>query len=176
MVSSMAPRFPLFVDLSKSTCLVVGGGTIATRRVETLKRCGAKVRVVAPAFSEAIVAWAAADADSDSALELVDREFRDRDLDGALLVVACTNQREVNCKIGKLCKEKKIQVSVCDALEESSFFFPGLVTRGELAVGISTNGLSPAVSKQVREVVEMVLPDDFGDRIAKVGRSDKDME
>lgn len=169
----MAPRFPLFLNLSDAYCLVVGGGEIGTRRAESLLRCGAQVRVVSPAFSEALVAWAAAQSHAGS-LELTERGFREADLLGARLVVAATNVREINQQIGTACRAKQIPVSVADDLSESSFFFPGLVTRGELSVGVCTNGANPAVSKQIREVVEMVLPEDFGERIAQHGRPGKE--
>lgn len=169
----MAPRFPLFLDLTNAPCLVVGGGEVGTRRTETLLRCGAKVKVVSTAFSEALVAWAAAETHAGS-LDLVERSFREVDLLGVRLAVAATNVRDVNRQVGEFCKAKNISVSVCDSQPESSFFFPALITRGELSVGICTNGASPAVSKQVREVIEMVLPEDFGDRITRFDRKQKE--
>ncbi|HSQ41416.1 MAG TPA: bifunctional precorrin-2 dehydrogenase/sirohydrochlorin ferrochelatase [Fibrobacteraceae bacterium] len=168
----MFPRFPLFIDLNTQPCLVVGGGAVGTRRVETLRRCGAKVRVVSQAFSEALVAWAAAEGEEGRGLELVERPFRDRDVEGMRLVVSATDSREVNAQVARASKLAKIPVNVCDDPEASNFHFPGLVTRGQLAVGINTNGASPTVSKQVREIIEMVLPDDFGNRISRFGRKD----
>jgi len=166
----MAPRFPLYLNLENAPCLVVGGGSVATRRVETLMRCGAKVRCIAPAFSEALVALAAAEPMNCGGLELVDRPFRETDIGHWRLAVAATDQKDVNKNVASLCVKSNIPVSVADAPELSSFFFPGLVVRGELSVGICTNGASPSTSKQIREIIEMVLPEDLGDRIAEASR------
>jgi len=165
MVKSMSPRFPLFLDLQSKPCLVVGGGQVATRRVETLLRCGAFVTVISPAFSEALVAWACAMPFDHASLQLVERKFIPLDILGKQLVVASTDDREVNQQVGSLAHEAKIPVTVADAQQESSFHFPSLVVRGEMSVGINTNGQNPSASKQIREIIEMVLPEDLGERL-----------
>ena len=165
----MAPRFPLYIDLNGSLCVVVGGGVVATRRAEALLRCGAKVRVIAPAFSEALVAWCAAETVFCGRLELVERVFRDADVDSARLVVAATDRTEVNARIAFLSAEKHIPVNISDAPEKSTFYFPALITRGDLCVGVNSAGASPLASKQIREIIEMMLPEDLGQRIAELG-------
>lgn len=164
----MAPRFPLFIDIEHQQCVVIGGGAVAARRTETFLRCGAKVKVVAESFSEPFAVILAEHSDR---VELVDASYQESHLQGAHVVTAATDDSGVNAQIGAWCKLHHIPVSIADDPEHSSFFFPGLVTRGELSVGISTNGTSPAAARQVREIVEMVLPEDFGDRIAAVGRT-----
>lgn len=170
----MSPRFPVFIDLSGQHCVVVGGGEVGTRRVQSLLNCGARVRVISLGFSEALVAWAAAQGEDMQALELVERTFRESDLTGARLVLACTDDAKVNAQIIQCARSQQILCNRCDAPDESDFYFPGLVTRGELSIGINTNGGSPSVTKQVRELVEMMLPDDFGERISQVGRTGGD--
>jgi len=164
----MAPRFPLFIDIEHQQCVVVGGGAVAARRTETFLRCGAKVKVIAESFSEP---FAVILAEHGERVELVDASYHERHLQGAHVVTAATDDSLVNAKVGEWCKAKNIPVSIADDPAQSSFFFPGIVTRGELAVGISTNGTSPAAARQVREIIEMVLPEDFGERIAAVGRT-----
>jgi siroheme synthase-like protein len=172
----MAPRFPLFVNIENASCLVIGGGDVATRRVQTLRKCGARVRVVSPAFSEALVAWAAAEGDDSDLLELSAREFKDADILGVRLVFACTDSSDVNRRVAVLAAQHNVMCNISDDPQASNFHFPGLVTRGELSVGINTNGGSPSVSRQVRELVEMMLPEDFGDRIQSVGRTPGETE
>jgi len=165
----MAPRFPLYIDLNHVLCVVVGGGVVATRRAESLLRCGAKVRVIAPAFSEALVAWCAAETVFCGSLDLVERPFREADVDAARLVVAATDSAQVNSLVASLCAKKQIPVSIADAPEKSTFYFPALVTRGDLCVGVNSAGASPAATKQIREIIEMVLPENLGERIAELG-------
>ena len=167
----MSPRFPMFIDIDLARCLVVGGGHVAARRAETLLRCGARVRVVSLDFGEPFAVLLAS---HENRLELVEHAFRPDDLDGVRLVTTATDDPQVNQQVGELCKARKIPVSIADAPEDSTFHFPGLVTRGPLSIGINTNGQSPSVSRGVRELIEMVLPDDYGDRILKQARKEMD--
>ena len=164
----MAPRFPLFIDLEHQLCVVVGGGAVAARRTETLLRCGAKVKVVALSFSEPFAVILASHGEQ---VQLLEDAYQERYLQGAKLVTAATDDADVNAQIGDWCNAHRIPISVADDPSKSSFYFPGLVTRGDLSVGINTNGASPAAARQVREIIEMVLPENLGERIATQGRT-----
>ncbi len=131
-----APRFPLFIALAGREVLVAGAGMVAARRVETLRRFGARVRVVAP--------------ENRAGLDTVTmRRFRPADLEGAALAVAATDDREVNRSIAGLCSAQGIPVSVADCAGESTFFFPAVCEGGGLIAGlVSTNG----DHKRVREM------------------------
>jgi precorrin-2 dehydrogenase/sirohydrochlorin ferrochelatase len=82
------------------------------------------------------------------------KTFDDRDLTGSLLVIAATDSRDVNTSIGRLCKKRNILVNVVTPPDESSFIVPSVVERGELLIAVSTSGMSPALSKKIRQELE----------------------
>lgn len=179
---SMA-RFPLFIDLSELSCLVVGGGKVALRKIEALLRYEAKIQVVSGAVSPEIRRLLPPD--RIHLLEITvpevtlsdseDREDPQRNhtveswLKEADLVIAATNDREANHYIAALCKKRRIPVNVIDAPEECSFLFPSIVKKGEISIGINTDGQSPIVSKKVRQEIEKAVPDYYGDIAAQLG-------
>ncbi len=139
-------RFPMFFDISNKKVLVVGGGKIGSRRAGVLRDFGANVTLVDPNGSL-----------TDGVNE-VHREFLESDLDGIFLCVTATNNREVNHKIGLLCKEKNIPVSVSDSREECDFFFPAVCVHENMVAGLVSDGLdhhkTARVAKEIRRVLE----------------------
>lgn len=120
-------RFPLFVDLSGRRCLVVGGGEVGCRRAAALARFGARVVMVDPALHDECRHVAA---------ELVARPYRPGDEDGCALAVAATNDRAVNRMLGERCRRLGIPVSVADAPDECTFFFPALCEGAQVVAGV----------------------------------------
>lgn len=153
--------FPLFISLDECPCLVVGGGKVAFRKVKTLTEYGAKVTVVAPRTESGI--------DEMHGVEIRKREFRENDLEGMQIVFVATSNQECNRQVAALCRERKILVNVADVPEECDFFFPALVRRKDVVVGISTGGKSPAAAKKIREELDRQLPESLGDFVEEVG-------
>ena len=130
------PFFPMFTDLRGKRILVLGGGKVALRKVGKLLPFGGKITVVAPEITEQMpeVNW-------------VKRPFRVTDLwPRPALVIAATDDHPVNARAAKLCRLLGIPVNVADDGKQSSFLFPGLVTRGDFCAGISTGGASPTAA------------------------------
>ena len=142
--------FPLFVDLTGRTVLLVGGGPVAARKARTLLDCGPRLLVCAPKFVPALEKLKGA--------ELLRRPFAPDLLDGIFLAVAATGDRAVNRAVAEACRARSIPVNVADSAQESSFLFPALVRRGRLTVGLSSGGASPAASAWARGEVEKALP------------------
>ena len=142
-----APRFPLFIDLCGRKCVVVGGGAVACRRAGVLHTFGADVTVIAPRWKggEHLVNW-------------LPRCYEKGDLEGALLVVAATNDREVNRQVGEDAKALGIPVSVCDRLEECTFFFPAVCLGDGLVAGVVSDGIghrrTAEAAKAIRRTME----------------------
>lgn len=147
--------FPLFIELEGARCLVVGGGPVALRKAKTLLDYGAQVTAVAPQIQPALAALAG--------VTVCARPFTEADLAGARLVLAATNDRALNARIGRLCREKHIPVNVADSRADSTFLFPSVVRRGPLSVGVTTGGASPTAAQYARRAVEAALPDELGD-------------
>lgn len=128
-------RFPLFFDLKGKKVVVVGGGTIATRRVESLLPFGCQMTVISPKASERISSLAA-----QGHVRWLMRRYEPGDCQGAMLVTAATNERETNHSVGQECRSLGIPVSVADVKEECSVFFPAIVRGEHLILGLAGDG------------------------------------
>ena len=133
------PRFPLFVSLSEKTVTVVGAGKIASRRIKVLLEYGARIRVIAPQICEEIRALS-------GSLEIIEREYEGGDVSGSFMVIAATDSREVNQKAGADAKVEGINVSVADSREECSFYFPAVIRKGSISIGLVSDGSDHAAA------------------------------
>jgi len=155
---------PIFVDLTRSQCLVVGGGEVARRKIETLLQARARVLVVAKAACAAIVAMADA---GDIALEL--REFVPADLDRVSLIIAATADEGLNERISDAAHEHRIPVNVVDNPTLCSFIMPSIVDRSPVIIAVSTGGSAPVLARLLRSTLETVVPASYG-RLAELMR------
>lgn len=133
------PRFPLFVSLSGKTVTVVGAGKIASRRIKVLLEYGARIRVIAPQICAEIRALP-------GSLEIIEREYEGGDVSGSFMVIAATDSREVNHKAGADAKAEGINVSVADSREECSFYFPAVIRKGSISIGLVSDGSDHAAA------------------------------
>lgn len=167
--------FPIFIEIEKKKCLVVGGGKVALRKVETLLRYDAQVHVVSREICTEIRALLPPEniyegellpspGDTNAGELLPECSWGpewslQEHFTGAALVVAATGSRKVNHRVAQFCRERRIPVNVADAPEECTFFFPAVVKKGDISIGVNTGGKSPAVSSQVRRDIEKAIPD-----------------
>lgn len=150
---SVTPRFPAFIDLWSKPVLVVGGGEIASRRVETLLRFGADVRVVAPAVKPTLESLADA-----GKIRWEKREYEGDVTARLALVTAATDRREVNRAVGEAAKALRIPASIADSREESSFYFPAVVEGETLICGfVSKDGKSHRLVREEAEKIRRLL-------------------
>ena len=149
--------FPLFVDLTKKSIIVIGAGKIAARRVKSLLPFVGDMKVIAPEVSSEITEMAAT---SEGALVIEQRPFESSDLDGADMVLAVTNDKELNTRIGALCKEKKILVNVSHEKELCDFYFPGVVQKDNVVIGITASGKDHSEARKVTEQIRAMMEDD----------------
>ncbi len=157
--------FPAFLKLARRRCLVVGAGRVALEKIPSLLAAGAVVRVVAPRVDAEIAALAAA-----GRLEVVERAFEADDLDGIFLVIAATDDRDVNAAVYEAAVERNVLCNSVDDPPHCDFYFGSVVARGDLQVAISTAGESPAVAQRLRKEIDALLPEDLGPWLAEVGR------
>ena len=149
--------FPLFVDLTKKSIIVIGAGKIAARRVKSLLPFVGDMKVIAPEVSSEITEMAAS---SEGALVVEQRPFESSDLDGADMVLAVTNDKELNTRIGTLCNEKKILVNVSHEKELCDFYFPGVVQKDNVVIGITASGKDHSEARKVTEQIRAMMEDD----------------
>ena len=143
-----APRFPLFIDLRGRKCVVVGGGTIANRRVGVLRAFGADVTVIAPTFKG-----------DPEAVEWIPRAYETGDLEGALLAVTATDNRDINRRVGEDARALNIPVSVADRMEECTFFFPAVCMGDGLTAGVVSDGTGHKRTAEAAKAIRKTLED-----------------
>jgi precorrin-2 dehydrogenase/sirohydrochlorin ferrochelatase len=141
--------FPVYLDLRERPCVVVGGGQVAERKALSLLEAGADVTVVSPSLTPKLL-----DLAGSGKITYLAKSFEDADIAGAHLVIAATGSYEVNARVGRMCKRRKILANVAAPPDESSFIMPSVVDRGALLIAISTSGESPALSKRIRIELE----------------------
>jgi uroporphyrin-III C-methyltransferase/precorrin-2 dehydrogenase/sirohydrochlorin ferrochelatase len=141
--------YPLFADLSGRRVLVVGGGRVASRKVDALLKANARVRVGAIAFDAGFRAR--------NDVEKIEGEFEEAWLDDAWLVVAATNDKMTNRRIAAAAEARHRFVNVVDDLSLSTFHVPAVVDRSPLLVAISSGGSAPMLARWVRERIESLL-------------------
>jgi uroporphyrin-III C-methyltransferase/precorrin-2 dehydrogenase/sirohydrochlorin ferrochelatase len=156
--------FPIFLDLKNAPCLVVGGGAVAARKAAQLAGAGARVRVVARRIGDAMRAMA-----ERGTLEVSACEFEPTALDGMRLVVAATDDRELNRGVAEAARLRAIPVNVADDPELSSFIMPAIVDRSPLIVAIGTFGAAPVLARMVKARIEAMLPARLGRLAAIMG-------
>lgn len=133
---------------------MVGGGAIAERKVASLLQAGAAVKVVSPAVTPRLAAYAAA-----GRIGLVRRRYRTGDLRGAFLAIAATADDRVNEKVS--CDAPGL-INVVDNPELANFIVPAVVSRGPLLIAVSTSGASPALARTIRKELERLYGAAFG--------------
>ncbi|MCR4436331.1 MAG: bifunctional precorrin-2 dehydrogenase/sirohydrochlorin ferrochelatase [Clostridiales bacterium] len=154
------PLFPLFIDLKGKKCVIVGGGRVATRKIESLVGFEAEITVVSPEITGRIQ-----ELEKDKKLCTVRRGFEEGDLEGAFMAIAAASDRQVNQRVYGEAVKRNIHVNVADDPQKCTFVFPSLVKRNDLVVGISTSRSYPALSKKIRQKIEEVLPGTYGERL-----------
>ncbi|MBP5324599.1 MAG: bifunctional precorrin-2 dehydrogenase/sirohydrochlorin ferrochelatase [Pseudobutyrivibrio sp.] len=158
--------FPMFVDLTDANCLIVGGGTVALRKVKVLLDFGAKVHVIAKEISMDI----AAISEETDHLLLEQREFTPFDLQDRKLVVVATSDNELNGQIFMMCQEGGIPVNVVDDQEKCSFIFPSYLKEQNLVGAFSSGGNSPALTQYLKNKEKEILTPRLGELNEVLGR------
>ncbi len=153
-------RYLLAWDLTDRRVLVAGAGTIAEGKVETLRTAGARLVVVGREATPRLRELAA-----DGTIELAERGVRRRDVLGARLVVAATDDRRVNRRVRRWAHAMRAVVNVVDDPALCDVTVPATVQRGPATIAISTDGSSPATARFLREEIERAVPPGVGELV-----------
>ena len=148
--------YPLFADLHGRTCVVVGGGLIAQRKITALLGYGARVTVVSPTVTARLRASARA-----GRIRHVARRFKACDVERAWLVFAATDDQAINDAVFRAATRARIFTNVVDQKPLCSFIAPAIARRGDVVVAVSTGGGSPALAKRVRRDVAELIGDNY---------------
>lgn len=155
---------PIFLKLDNRPGLLVGAGTVALDKIGSLLQTGLRLRVIAPQAHQEILRLAA-----DGKLEYISRAFEESDLDGNFLVIAATDDPQVNAAVYQGALARNILCNSVDDIPNCDFFFGSVVRRGGLQIAISTAGESPAFAQRLRREIDEQLPTDLGPWLAEIG-------
>ena len=145
----MSAYYPVFLDLNGRSCVIIGGGEVAERKIKGLRECHARVTVISPEVTPGIEEMAGRDE-----LEWIPREYVEGDLRGAFLAIAATDRQEVNKAIAGEAETESVILNVVDNAPLCTFIAPSVLKRGEVTIAISTGGASPALARKLRESLE----------------------
>ena len=159
-MGELNPLYRVFLKAHNLEFLIVGGGYVALEKMEFLFKSSplANVTLVAPFIREETKAFI-----KDKPVRVIKRRFRLWDLRKKNIVIASTNSLKVNQKVQFACNKRRILVNVADTPDLCDFYLCGIVTKGNLKIGISTNGKSPTMAKRMRQFLEGFLPDEIDD-------------
>ncbi len=156
--------YPVNLDIQNRKCLVVGGGSVGTRKVMTLLECGAVVTVVSYDVAEELLELA-----GKKMIELKRRPYESSDIDGMFLVIGATDNEELNRQINKDAEHQNKLCNIADRPEVCNFILPSIVNRGNLVIAISTSGKSPAFAKKMRQDLEKEFGEEYDEFLQLMG-------
>ncbi|MDR4509997.1 MAG: bifunctional precorrin-2 dehydrogenase/sirohydrochlorin ferrochelatase [Candidatus Brocadiaceae bacterium] len=142
----MAKYYPIYLHIRDKKCVVVGGGKVAWRKVCSLREAGARVTVVAPDIC--------AELSREEGVEIIKQKYDESFLKEAMIVIASTDDEQVNTTVYSDAMKRGLLVNVVDRPEFCSFIVPSSIERGDLRISISTGGASPALARNIRKSLE----------------------
>lgn len=144
--------FPLFVDLTQKQVVFIGGGRIATRRLQTLLTFVEEITVIAPTCTKEIKAF-----HRRGEILYKQKEYEVADIENADVVLIATDDYDLNEEIYKVCKEKNILVNVASNQQKCDFHFPGILEYEDVVMGFNGHGKNHKKVRQVREMIQKML-------------------
>ena len=156
--------YPVNLDILNRKCLVVGGGSVGTRKVITLLDCGAIVTVISLDVTEELMELA-----GNGSITWKKRSYLASDLDGTFLVIGATNDEELNHQISADAEKINLLCNIADHPDVCNFILPSIVNRGDLVISISTSGKSPAFAKTLRKELEKQFGVEYAEFLRLMG-------
>ncbi len=156
--------YPILISLKHKKVCVIGGGNVAFRKVKNLIPTGAEIHVISPEITQELM-----DLSNSQKIIYHKKSYEAFDIKDAWLVFAATDKPEINNKILKDAEKQKCFCNVADSPEDCAFIVPSVIKRGDLTLAISTGGNIPALTKKIREKLEIEFPENYGIYIKFLG-------
>ncbi|MBW1889289.1 MAG: bifunctional precorrin-2 dehydrogenase/sirohydrochlorin ferrochelatase [Deltaproteobacteria bacterium] len=156
--------FPVFLDINDRNCLVIGGGSVGTRKALALVESGANVTVISPTVTDTLRSLARR-----GTINLKTRTYCPADMEGMFLVFGATNQETLNRQINQDAERLNMLCNIADRPAVCNFILPATVKRGDLVIAISTSGKSPAFAKELRKHLETQFGDEYATLLTLMG-------
>ena len=154
--------YPVNLNLDNMEIIIVGGGNVALRKCMNFLDFGKSVTVLAPEFDSRFL-------ELGNKVDLINDIFKEEYIDKFDIVVAATDDKEVNEEIACICRKKSKLINVVDSRDLSDFTVSSYVKRGDLLIGISTGGKIPALSAKIRKDLEEVYDESFAEYVDLLG-------
>jgi precorrin-2 dehydrogenase / sirohydrochlorin ferrochelatase len=162
--------YPVLLDLSGKKVVVIGGGKVAQRKIETLLSYGAVIHIISKDLTSELKYLL-----EKGEIKLLGDQFNETFIKDAFLLIIATSDKALNRKISSFAREKNILVNAVDQPEECSFIVPSIIKRGDLIVAISTSGKSPALAKKIKETLEGQFGDEYRSFLNLMGKIRKEL-
>jgi precorrin-2 dehydrogenase/sirohydrochlorin ferrochelatase len=157
--------YPVLIQLEGKKAIVVGGGVIAQRKIDTLLSYDAEVYVVARELTSPLSQYV-----EEGRIGFLGHEFREAFLDGAFIVIAATDDPLLNRRVSEKSSKRGLLINAVDQPADCNFIVPSILKRGDFLVAVSTSGKSPAFAKKVREELEAQFGDEYRAFLLLMGR------
>ena len=166
--------YPIFLKLNNLNVLIVGGGNVGFEKFKFMLKSSpnANVEVVAPRFLPELVELV----NKHDSVKLTMKKFKKKMLKKRHMVIACTDDLEVNKRIYDLCRERYLICNIADTPPLCDYYLGGIVTKGNVKIAISTNGKSPTTAKRLREFFEEVIPEDINKMVENLNEYRKTLK
>jgi precorrin-2 dehydrogenase/sirohydrochlorin ferrochelatase len=162
----MNELYPIFLKVSQLNTLLVGAGFVGLEKLTFLLKSSpnAIVTVVSKEISDDIRQLA----ENKPSITLIEDVYDEKYLEGRHMVIAATNDKEVNKQVYREAKARYLLVNVADTPEYCDFYLGGIVTKGNVKIAISTNGKSPTTAKRLRQLLEETIPEDINEMVENI--------
>ncbi|OXB05888.1 precorrin-2 dehydrogenase/sirohydrochlorin ferrochelatase family protein [Flavobacterium pectinovorum] len=166
--------YPIFLKLHNLNVLIVGGGNVGLEKLSFLLKSSpnANVEVVAPDFHLEIKVLA----ENHPSIKLTEAKFKKKMLKKRHMVIACTDDLEVNKRVYDLSRKRYLICNIADTPDLCDYYLGGIVTKGNVKIAISTNGKSPTTAKRLREFFEEVIPEDINQMVENLNEYRKTLK
>jgi precorrin-2 dehydrogenase/sirohydrochlorin ferrochelatase len=151
--------YPVYLNLKNRRCVLVGGGSVGYRKAIKLIEAGADLTIISPELTPELLIMAGA-----KKFIHINRPYQTGDLDGAFIVIAATSDALLNSMVSK---DAKCPINAVDMPEYCSFIVPSIIQRGYLNIAVSTSGVSPALARTLRMVIEEFIDRTYSDNLEK---------
>ncbi|MDY0273372.1 MAG: NAD(P)-dependent oxidoreductase, partial [Advenella sp.] len=161
----MSSYYPIFTNLNGRPVLVVGGGHVAARKIASLLKAGALVRMAAQALCDEVAQWV-----QEGRISHIADTFQPGQLDDVFLVIGATDNTELNRQIASEAEQRQKLVNIVDTQELCSFILPSVIDRSPIQIAISSQGTSPVLIRLLREKLEALIPHHLGEAARLAGK------
>jgi len=163
-ISDNSMFFPVLINLAKYPCLVIGGGTVAYRKVTTLQNFKAKVTVVSPKICKPLKELA-----KKNKIKFIKKSYHKNYLKNFEVIFCATNNHKINLSVYEDCKAEKKLLNVADVPELCDFILPAVIKRGNLTISVSSQGKAPFYISEVKNKLDHVFPSYYADIVDIAG-------